>query len=296
MNSPRPQQKRRRGFTLLELVLAMGIFALITGTIFRLANGTVKATQAVVDVNNREITINAFCAMLKNHFESLPGHAVLEATSTKSGDGYISDLTFQNTPVSFNWGGRGISAKATRISVEKERDGMQVVIHYYEKAILDSEEEEAEDQVDPVASIILLKGLSYCEWEFIDHRDLENPRYDWDMRGRLPMQVILVMSYGDEDEEIRRVFWIPSKQSPVARMRQLQSAAGNAGTGGAGAVGGGGGGVGGGRGGNGGRTPTVTPGGGGRGGTGGTGGATPGRGTGSTPPRGGTGGTGGGGR
>ncbi|MGE9268942.1 MAG: type II secretion system protein [Verrucomicrobiales bacterium] len=215
-----------RGFTLLELVLAIGIIGLLMGAIFKLASGTIQATDAVVDRQNEEITLDAFCTLLKRHFESLPGNAVMELVADEALTGlYTSEMTFQNTPTAFNWGGIAVSAQATRIAVEQEDGGLfRVVLHYYEERILDDEEGFAEDEVEPVASITLISGLGYVDWQVLDGRTMEWG-YEWDLAGRLPLQVELRMAMGFSGEEIRRIFWLPPKQSPVARMRQVETSA-----------------------------------------------------------------------
>lgn len=219
-------KKTRAGFTLLELVLAIGILGLLMGTIFRLASGTIQATAAVVDRQNEEITLDAFITLMKRHFEGLPGNTVMELYSEEVGTGiYTSEMIFQNTPTAFNWGGKAISAEATTLSVERGEGGLfDIVLHYYDVQILDDEEELAERSMEPIATITLISGLGYVDWLVLDGRTMEWT-YDWSMAGRLPLQVELRMAMGLNGEEIRRVFWIPPKQNPVSRMRQLESSA-----------------------------------------------------------------------
>ena len=50
----------RNGFTLVELVLSMVIMGLLMGSIFKLADATVKSTRAMVDHQSEEITPDAF--------------------------------------------------------------------------------------------------------------------------------------------------------------------------------------------------------------------------------------------
>lgn len=221
-------KRRRAGFTLLELVLAIGILGLLMGTIFRLASGTIQATAAVITRQNEEITLDAFFTLMKRHFEGLPGNCVMELTSEEVGTGiYTSEMIFQNTPTAFNWGGVAISAEATVIAVERGEGGLfNIVLHYYDEQILDDEEDAAERDADPVASITLISGLGYVDWQVLDGRTMEWA-YEWDLAGRLPMQIELRMAMGLNGEEIRRVFWIPPKQNPVSRMRQLESSARN---------------------------------------------------------------------
>jgi hypothetical protein len=76
----------------------------------------------------------------------------------------------------------------------------------------------------------LLEDVAYFEWRVLDGRSMEW-QYDWDLQGRLPLQLELTMSFGASGEEIRHIFWIAPKQNPEVVLRQtLQNAAGQTGT------------------------------------------------------------------
>jgi hypothetical protein len=53
-------------------------------------------------------------------------------------------------------------------------------------------------------------------------------QYDWEIQGRLPLQLELTMAIGAKGEEVRQIFWLPPKQSPEVAMRQMQQSGANA--------------------------------------------------------------------
>ncbi len=55
-------------------------------------------------------------------------------------------------------------------------------------------------------------------------------QYDWEIQGRLPLQLELTMAIGAKGEEIRQIFWVPPKQNPEVVMRQMQQSGANANT------------------------------------------------------------------
>jgi hypothetical protein len=57
-------------------------------------------------------------------------------------------------------------------------------------------------------------------------------QYDWELQGRLPLQIELTMAVGAKGEEIRQIFWVPPKQNPEVLMRQMQQGAANGALGG----------------------------------------------------------------
>ena len=270
-----PRHRPHAGFTLLELVVAIGLMAIIGGMVFGIARTSLALGNTIVQTQNEEMEHQAFLDLLGRFFPSLPGNTRFDLQVQDSGSHYLSDMTLQNVPMAFTWGGEERIAKAVQLSTVKRRSGyLDIVLRYYENEILEgsqSEFGESSAQADePFAEIVLLTDVAFFEWRVLDGRSMEW-QFDWEIQGRLPLQVELTMAIGAKGEEIRQVFWIPPKQNPEVMMRQLLQGGGN---GGAGVPGGGG------------NNPVVIP-----------GGETPGGGRpgGGTPPGGGGRGPGGGG-
>jgi prepilin-type N-terminal cleavage/methylation domain-containing protein len=289
-----PVRPRRSGFTLLELVMAMAILSLIVGMVFGTARTSLALGNTIVKSQNEEMLHQAFFELLSQRFSALPGNTRFELTVEDSGSHYLSDLTLQNVPMSFTWGGEDRIAKAVQISTVKRRSGyLDVVLRYYENEILEGSESSFGSSAlpeEPFAEILLIEDVAFFEWRVLDGRSMEW-QFDWEIQGRLPLQIELTMAIGAQGEEIRQIFWVPPKQNPEVMMRQMMQGGGNGATGG-GTPGGtppvvipGGGTPGGGRGGDGG----------GRGGRGGDGGGRGGDGGGRGGNGGGRGGPGGGG-
>ncbi|MCP5546943.1 MAG: prepilin-type N-terminal cleavage/methylation domain-containing protein [Akkermansiaceae bacterium] len=230
MRTAAPSNRSRGGFTLLELVLAMGLLAVVVGMVFATARTSLSLGRTIVESQNEEMLHQAFFDLLENRFSSLPGNTRLELAVTESSSHYLSDLTLQNVPLSFTWGGEERTAKAVQLSTVKRRSGyLDIVLRYYENEILEgSESQFSTSSLDnePFAEIVLLEDVAYFEWRVLDGRSLEWS-YDWDIQGRLPLQMELVMAIGAKGEEIRRVFWIPPKQNPEIVMRQMAQTGGN---------------------------------------------------------------------
>ena len=277
----RPSSPRISGFTLLELVIALALLTMLIGMVFGTARTSLALGNTIVKTQNEEMLHQAFFELLNQRFTALPGNTRFDLKSTDSGSHYISDLTLQNVPLSFTWGGQARIAKAVQLSTVKRRSGyLDIVLRYYENEILKDSaatfKTSAGDE-KPMAEIVLLEDVAYFEWRVLDGRSMEW-QFDWDIQGRLPLQVELTMAIGAKGEEIRQIFWVPPKANPEVEMRTMMQ---NAASGGAGGTG----------------TPTIplnpgTPGanpggpggpGGGRG-SGGGGGRGPGGGGGGRPP------------
>ncbi len=224
---------RRGGFTLLELVLAMLVMALLVGMIFASSTANIELSKTVIKKQNEESEKNAFFDLLSRRFGSLPGNARMELASNDSGSHYLSDLTLQNVPLAFTWGGADKVAKAVQISTVSRRDGyLDIVLRYYEDEILqDSDNPQTNEDAEPFAEVVLLEDVRTFEWRVLDGRTMEW-QYDWDLVGRLPLQMELTIAFGNDGDFIRQIFWITPKQDPEVMMRQLQQQGGGAGQGG----------------------------------------------------------------
>jgi type II secretory pathway pseudopilin PulG len=220
----RPANIRAVGFTLLELVIAMGLLTIIVGMVFGIARTSLALGNTIIETQNEEMERQAFMDLLGQRFSSLPGNARLDLKSQDSGGRYLSDLTLQNVPLSFTWGGEERIAKAVQLSTVRRRSGyIDIVLRYYENEILEGAESTfGQSALDkkPFAEIVLLTDIAYFEWRALDGQSLEW-QYDWEIQGRLPLQLELVMAIGAKGEEIRQVFWLPPKQNPEIMMRQL---------------------------------------------------------------------------
>lgn len=282
-----PPTARRSGFTLLELVIAIGLMAIISGMVFGIARTSLALGNTIVATQNVEMEHQAFFDLLGRRFAALPGNTRFDLQVEDSGTHYLSSLTLQNVPLAFTWGGEERIAKAVQLAtVKRPRSGfLDIVLRYYENEILEGSASGPGQSAlgeEPFAEIVLLTDVAYFEWRVLDGRSMEW-QYDWEIEGRMPLQVELVMAIGARGQEIRHVFWIPPKANPEVMMRQLGQGGGGAvpggneggNNGGAIVIPGGtlgpGGGQGGGRGGPGGQGGGRggIPGGGGRGGRGG---------------------------
>lgn len=231
MNTHPPLKTRSGGFTLLELVMAMLLLTILIGMVFSTSRASLMLGSNVVKTQNEEMLHQAFFELLANRFSSMPGNTRFDLKYQEGGGQITSDLTMQNVPLGFTWGGEEKIAKAVQLSTVRRLDGfLDIVLRYYENEVLeDSNTQNATtSQLDnkPFAEVVLLEDVNYFEWRVLDGRTMEW-QYDWDIQGRLPLQLELKIAFGAQGQEIRQVFWITPKQNPEVMMRQLQQGQGN---------------------------------------------------------------------
>jgi len=220
---------RISGFTLLELVLSMLLFGLIVGMVFGTARTSLQLGAMVVESQNEEMLHQAFFDFLGGRFGAMPGNAQLNLTVQDTGSHYLSEMTIQNVPMSFTWGGQERIAKAVQLVTVKRRSNyLDIVLRYFEEEILEDPESDFGNNravpPQPFAEIVLLEDVRFFEWRVLDGRAMEW-YLDWELPGRLPLQAELVMAYGATGPEMRHVFWIPPRMNPTVANRQMMQEA-----------------------------------------------------------------------
>ncbi|MFD0894791.1 prepilin-type N-terminal cleavage/methylation domain-containing protein [Luteolibacter ambystomatis] len=225
MNHPAPY-RRAKGFTMLEMVLALMLMAMVIGMVFRASQASLMLANTVTESQNEEMLHQAFFDLLGRRFSALPGNTRFDL-KYEEGSQILSDLTLQNVPLGFTWGGQERIAKAVQLSTVRRRDGyLNIVLRYYENEILEGSTQEVNastsSNIDnkPFAEIVLLEDVNYFEWQVMDGRTMEW-QYDWDIQGRMPLLLELKVAFGANGQEIRHVFWLTPKQNPETLMRQL---------------------------------------------------------------------------
>jgi prepilin-type N-terminal cleavage/methylation domain-containing protein len=228
---------RNRGFTLLELVMAIALIGILVGMVMKTANTSLQLGNTVVETQNEEMLHQAFIELLDHRFSSLPGNTRFDARYEDNGSQYISTITLQKVPLGFSWGNQERVAKAVELATVRRRTGfLDIVLRYYENEILEDTTSVADSNrstllsKEPFAEVVLLEDVRYFEWKFLDGSNMEW-RYDWDLQGRLPLQIELLFAFGAEGDEIRQVFWLPPKQNPEILIRQMMQGGGDAGGG-----------------------------------------------------------------
>ena len=212
-------KQRLGGYLLLEMVLALGVSSMVVVSVFALASGALSLSEAIADEGRDQIERETFLGFMERNLEMMPGNAVIDLKAEDGGSHYTSVMTFQNVPTSFGWAGQVISAEAVQLSTVLRRDGdLDVVLRYYEEPLLDDSDSTADVLADPVAEITLLRDVWRFEWKVLDGRTMEWD-YEWDIRGRMPLQLELNVVFQRNGDEVVHYFWIPPKTNPETVMK-----------------------------------------------------------------------------
>jgi type II secretory pathway pseudopilin PulG len=122
--NPRRNKAARHAtaFTLIEIVIAMTILGMITGTLFALIQGSVRGAAEIERIQRENDSINRFLDLCRRTFTTMPSTATLTLTlldpnsPTTSGQ----ELTISGAPHSFGFGFNPLSYKDTILGLRPD--------------------------------------------------------------------------------------------------------------------------------------------------------------------------------
>lgn len=317
-NLPRnkARSRERSAFTLMEVVIALTILGMITGTLFSIIQGSVRGASQIEQLQRENDAINRFLDLCRKTFTTLPSTATLTLKLLEQNQDAGQELTISGSPNCFGFGINPISYKDTILGLRPDpsaaTDQNGLLVQYLclsredlipktdesglalrqETTGLSAPDEEGRYWMPLLPDVVTLK------WRFYKEKD-ETWLEEWD-DDKWPELIEVQLVMRDRTTPIRMVYSVPTLILTAGRgtsssSSSQTSATSQSGQGGGGNNGGGRGGnngdgsQGGGRGGDGGRGGP----GGGRGGPGGGGPGSPGGGGPGTPGGGSGGGSGG---
>ena len=213
--------RERAGFTLLEMVIAMGVLSMLLVGIFSVAKSTMELSGDLAYGQERHMMRQNFIDFMRRSFRTLPGEAEFRL-EVKSGAGtYLPTLTVINGGTSFSPGEALPPETGVELTAEKLPGGyLRVLLRLLDEeqtAMLRNGQPPARSGVQTV--LPLMDNVGRFEWKFFDPN---TQRWEtlW-QDSRRPLMAELNMQL-DDGEPLRAVFWIP----PVQRSMLTTPAAG----------------------------------------------------------------------
>lgn len=216
------------GYLLLEVTLALGITAIILGTVFAIAQWNLSVSNVAIQSSNEQMKQSAFFSFFDRAFTESTGSMVLRLTNEETAKHYLSELTIQNNGDRFSWPGQNYTPRVVKIRTVSKRNGLlDIVLEYYRDPLLIDEEtrviDPEDDRQEPVESLILLRDIWRFEWKVWDGTSLGREdeiewQFDWDTQ-QLPQYLELNVKFDAQEDPVIHKFWIPRKQNPQQTTR-----------------------------------------------------------------------------
>ncbi len=205
---------KKKGFTLLETILAMSILAVMMSVIFSVTTSSVSLGRSIVSTQSNSRHQAAFYSYLKQLFANLPSDARI---TLESNDQNFQTLTIENPNTEFPAQGRQHLAKQLWVAVGTDRNGLINLSIEASNQI----EEESNNREPIYFQTELINSLTNIRWEFYNaNRDEWSPEWTPSM-GR-PSQIKFYYSYPGHEDEHMHYFWIPNRKEPQLRVNTQQ--------------------------------------------------------------------------
>ena len=252
---PTRRRKTRGGFSLFEIVIALAILGLLTGTLFGIVWKVGDASEEIRTFDMRDEQISRFLGLMRQSIESLPSGATMDLTPPEETGTGFHELKISGAPTAFHFGdkliGDGDTVIGLRPQAEPERDAAFADVAdspaLYEIAI--SREDFAPSDSDGDGMVFragddaflqadeegrywlpVLGGVTELTWRFWD--DEQRDWIDlWEEDDRMPELLELSLDDRYRPAPIRVVFEVPKHLSePPAAQQPAQSGATSSGT------------------------------------------------------------------
>lgn len=199
------RRHRTSGFTLLEMVIVLGIVALILTAVHSITQGTLTLADDISRAQRQDSRQHAFTSFCDRLFSNLPASAALNLKTTGGGSGqYLSTLELFNVPSPFD----AAPGKVVTLRTESTAGGSL-------RLMLDSRHMEDKE---PYASTVLFEDLGACEWRVYTPQTRQwdgtwtEPVEEGAMRIHPPLIELNMTAPGSGST--RRVFWIAPNTPP----------------------------------------------------------------------------------
>ncbi|MEO0453108.1 MAG: prepilin-type N-terminal cleavage/methylation domain-containing protein [Verrucomicrobiota bacterium] len=196
-------RRNQRGFTLLEMTLAIFIIALISGSIFVIIQGVMSIAQQVDYGWNRHQQIYRFSEMLRRTFRELPPNASLISQDEKWNGKIAPTLILRGMPLDL---GRETSLDGQWETVFQARElrGGRVSVYLHQRPVPGSRTEQDFIETEPIE---IVPDLIYANWEFRQANS-----QDWIAvwnAGSRPALIRLEIIPLETEESQFFTFWVP---------------------------------------------------------------------------------------
>ena len=189
--------QRNRAFTLIEIILAVGIVAILTGSIVAISTSILNLTTTLLDEQERQIHVDDFENHIRNTLTKLTAASQPELTIDEQNQG-VQTLIIQQPNSYFPLNGSDNLATQSVLSTQFNSNGLLSIVqsNYLEEEIQNI------DLSNPNHSIVLAEDLIQVQWEFF-HPTSNEWVSDWqpDLNLGIPKQVRFTYQFSGEPQQ-----------------------------------------------------------------------------------------------
>lgn len=209
--------KRRAGFTLFEVIMALMILGLLSGAVYSIAMAALETSKSVMAEQSSARRLEAFLRITREAFLNLPADANLSLRMSQSTSGApVAELVFADTSGAF--GVPSLGGGSLILAARPRADGSRTFSILRIPAEIDTST--MERLVAKGDWVPLLPKVSRVKWFFFNGNDWVE---EWPQGGGRPQLVRLQFTYdpmGAAPIDVQ--FWIPPLAPPQAPPPEAQ--------------------------------------------------------------------------
>lgn len=215
--SEHPATSRRRGFTIIEVVLGLALLSILIGGVFSVLRGTMDVSADVVTEETKTLRVHSFCELLRRNFEQMPGNARVNLQNYTGGSDML-EVAFTDYPLAFTWPGVQAGAKTVLFRTERDRVGglgLQAAIIYLDEEQSQEWQKGSFDETKGLGRITIMGGIASLQWLFYNDQTRKYEE-EWPLtKTQRPTFVEMSVKFMDNSDPITLVFWIPTMANPT---------------------------------------------------------------------------------
>ncbi|MCS7062551.1 MAG: prepilin-type N-terminal cleavage/methylation domain-containing protein [Methylacidiphilales bacterium] len=197
----------RRAFTLLEVMLAVSVLALLVGMLWTVVKSSIESAHYIQQVQTEQQQFVALNAFLENLFRRLPAEAQITSRLKDQGSKGLSLLYITNAPGAIYLLNQGANID-TLVLGAREQIGGYVQFSLFSSASAVDTSDENEPPLD------LIKDLADIQWRYFDVRS-QQWMTDWLDTSTKPGLIELTLKpAGKNEASYTFTYWIPPLVKP----------------------------------------------------------------------------------
>jgi hypothetical protein len=204
-----PASRASGGFTLIEVIAAMGMLMLLVGGLYAIAAAAIDLSRSSQTIRLQEIKLTLFTALMRDGFDSAPRKAEFDLQPLPHGES--GALTLRNAHGLFSWNG-AISGDTVAFVTEPDPDfkptgglekqkPLRLVVKHWNAG-------------SQTAGLPLLSGIRSVRWRLFDPEARQWFEV-WRGGDKRPLFVELQFELIGDPGPRREVFWISNFEPPA---------------------------------------------------------------------------------
>lgn len=194
--------------TLLEVILAIGIFSVVVGGIYMTVQASMTTANEIRLTQGRANQVQSLLDILRDTFLTLPVKARFY-TEESSGSGGLA-FVLKDSPSSFTFGASGAIYGNKLLLLDKQEASGSTALELW----IESPKEDLRVRFrDSTQQLVLLDDVTAVRWRFYDSKAQEwIEEWPENPNQNPPPLVELSLELADDPVPVTSVFWIPHGQ------------------------------------------------------------------------------------